>query len=231
MAPTPPSISSPINSPDGPGLFDLGELGEWLSQNSYCPQELLIQGIEDNSPLLYSCLLASERSKAELEKLSMKLSIVDPRDIHRYLITELYDELPKQCLICGLRFGLDSELDLHLDWHFAEGAKKQPLKPWLPSPNTWIDPRLHIGLLDEEAPKEVIEVEHPWAPCNPDQLSCPLCGELFEIIPKETAWFCKDASKVFVTDQSKEVILHTQCINSISHSQTIIQPIENYVFE
>lgn len=28
MAPTPPLISSPINSPDGPGMFDLGDLGD-----------------------------------------------------------------------------------------------------------------------------------------------------------------------------------------------------------
>lgn len=85
--------------------------------------------------MLFSRLLTTERSKAELEKLSMKLAIIDPRELHRFLIFELYEELPKQCLVCGLRFGLDSELDMHLDWHFVGGAKKQPLKPWLPHPN------------------------------------------------------------------------------------------------
>ena len=230
MAPTPPIISSPIHSHQAHGLFDLAELTDWLNQNSYAPQAFLQQATEDTSKGLFSKLLENQRSKAEYEKLSAKLTVVEPNKVHFLLLFELYDELPRQCLMCGLRFSLDSELDTHLDLHFSMMTKKVNLKSWLPGPELWVDPRLHRGLLPDDQPVEAVEAASAWALCNPEQLACQLCGEPFEIIPKDDAWFCKDAARVFVEDQSKEVILHISCVKSIGIGQGDNDPQEVFMF-
>lgn len=222
MAPTPPIISSPIHSHQPYGLFDLTDLTDWLNQNSYAPQNFLLQASEETTQGLFSKLLENQRSKAEYEKLAMKLTVVEPNKLHFMLLFELYDELPRQCLMCGLRFSLDSELDTHLDLHFNIMTKKVNIKSWLPSQDLWVDPRLHRGLLPDDQPIEIIETASVWALCNPDQLSCQLCGEPFEIIPKDEAWFCKDAARVLVEDQNKEVILHISCVKSIGLAQSPI---------
>lgn len=227
MAPTPPIISSPIHTNQSYSLFDLSDLTDWLNQNSYAPVALLQQGVDETSLGLFNKLLDNQRSKAEFEKLSMKLSVVDPNGMNSFLLFELYEELPRQCLMCGLRFSLDSELDTHLDLHFLMMNKKVSVKAWLPDPVQWVDPRLHRGLLIDESPEQVIEESCSWAPCNPDQLNCLLCGEPFEIIPKDYAWFCKDAARVFVEKQNKEVILHLSCVKSITSFQQSLNSQEN----
>jgi hypothetical protein len=219
MAPTPPLISSPINSHHAYCLFDLSEINDWLNQNSYAPLSLLQQVYDENSQGLFDKLLDNQRSKAEFEKLTSKLSVVDPNGLHAFLLYELYEELPKQCLMCGLRFSLDSEMDTHLDLHFGKNNKKELLRTWLPDPSQWVDPRLHRGLLADDSPKKVDKEVTSSAPCNPDQLNCLLCGEAFEIVPRDAAWFCKDAERVFVENQGREVILHCACVESITNLQ------------
>ena len=128
MAPTPPIISSPIHSHQTQGIFDLSELTDWLNQNSYAPAFLFSQMPEEPTQGLFTKLLENQRSKAEYEKISMKLTVSEPNKQHFLLLFELYDELPRQCLMCGLRFSLDSELDTHLDLHFNMMTKKVNLK-------------------------------------------------------------------------------------------------------
>ena len=175
------------------------------------------QSSDEQASGIFTKLLENQRSKAEYERLAMKLSQVDPSMMVDFLLFELYDELQRQCLMCGLRFSLDSELDKHLDLHFVMMNKKTVnVKPWLPGPEQWVDPRLHRGLINDDLPKEIVEATCAWALCNPDQLNCLLCGEPFEIIPKDQAWYCKDAARVFVENQSKEVILHITCVKGIN---------------
>ena len=219
MAPTPPVISSPIHTHHSYNLFDLSDLTDWLNQNSYAPLAMLHQSAEENGMGMFDKLLDNQRSKAEFEKLTTKLSVVDPNGLHAFLLYELYEELPKQCLMCGLRFSLDSEMDIHLDLHFVKNNKKEVMKTWLPDPLQWVDPRLHRGLLAEDVPNKLDKEVSSSAPCNPDQLNCLLCGEAFEIVPRDSAWFCKDAERIFVENQGKEVILHSACVESITNLQ------------
>jgi hypothetical protein len=230
MAPTPPIISSPIHSHQTQGLFDLSDLTDWLNQNSYAPQSLLQQASDEAETGLFTKLLENQRSKAEYEKLSVKLTVVEHNKLHFLLLFELYDELPRQCLMCGLRFSLDSELDTHLDLHFSMMTKKVSLKSWLPGSDLWVDPKLHRGLLPDDQPQETIESACAWAVCNPDQLFCQLCGEPFEIIPKDSSWLCKDAARVFVEDQNKEVILHIPCVKSINLPQSSLPASESLTY-
>jgi len=229
MAPAPPLISSPMHT--GSGMFDLGEVGDWLGHHSYTPKELLLQATQDEYSSLFDRILTKERSNAEREKLEMRLAVIDPRETHRRLLYELYDELPRQCLNCGLRFGLDSELDLHLDWHFQQNVRKRGPKAWLPDGESWCDPKVQFGLVQEETQIEVYEEQLSWAPCNPDQLYCQVCGEAFEIVPFENAWFCKDAARVWVSDQSREVTLHMPCIMGIVQNSHTAKPSEEAFLE
>lgn len=126
IAPTPPHVSSPVEAHDFKAFFNLEEVGEWLSHHSSTPVELLPQASGEKTDSLFDKLLLNERSKIEFENLSMKLAMVNERDYPRKLIIELYEELTRQCLICGVRFGLDSELDSHLDFHFKRNNRHGP---------------------------------------------------------------------------------------------------------
>mmetsp|Transcript_3598 Transcript_3598/g.7742 ORF Transcript_3598/g.7742 Transcript_3598/m.7742 type:complete len:281 (-) Transcript_3598:314-1156(-) len=142
MAPTPPHISSPTASPTNHGVFDLGSVADWLSQNSSLTMDLALQATtEDGYSGLFKSLLEQECSRYELEKLQSRLNTFEAPDVVWKLIFELYDELPKQCLICGFRFALESELSEHLDWHFKMRKKLIVTSPWLPLVSSWVDPK------------------------------------------------------------------------------------------
>lgn len=82
MAPTPPHISSPMASPTHYGVFDLGSVTDWLSQNSSLTMDLALQATpEDGYSGLIKSLVEQECSRSELEGLQAKLSIVDGPDI------------------------------------------------------------------------------------------------------------------------------------------------------
>ena len=227
------SANMPPPSSDSPRIqdFDLGP-GEWLTELSDLPEELAMQAIEDNHPLLFSQLLALEKSKDEFEKINTKAAVMANfgYDEGGVYVDELYQELPKQCLKCGARFALESELEEHLDWHFRNRGDRLLLSPWLPNRDMWTDPRrARLGALLEGSGTETKAATEQLAVCNPEQLSCILCGEQFELIPCEQDWRCRDTVVVFLKDRRMNVLLHTSCYQSLSvmevdRPETVLEP-------
>jgi hypothetical protein len=205
-------------SPDSPRIqdFDLGA-AEWLANQSQMPEELSMQAGEDTSPLLFAQLLALEKNRCEFEVINAKATVMTNFGFDEIYVDELYQELPKQCLKCGNRFALESELAEHLDWHFRNRSERLTVSPWLPTCEAWTDPRrARLGAMIEGTSTETKAAAEQQAICDPNQLACILCGELFELAPTEKDWRCKDTVVVFLKDRRENVLLHTSCYQSLS---------------
>lgn len=205
-------------SPDSPRIqdFDLGP-GEWMAGAMDLPEELAMQAGDDTSPLLFAQLLSLERNRCEFEVINAKAAVMTSFGFDEAYVDELYQELPKQCLKCGSRFALESELAEHLDWHFRNRNERQTISPWLPTCEAWTDPRrARLGTMLEGTNPETKAAAEQLAVCNPEQLACILCGELFELTPTEQDWRCKDTVVVFLKDRRQNVLLHTSCYQSLS---------------
>lgn len=205
-------------SPDSPRIqdFDLGA-AEWLANQSQMPEELSMQAGEDTSPLLFAQLLALEKNRCEFEVINAKATVMTNFGFDEIYVDELYQELPKQCLKCGNRFALESELAEHLDWHFRNRSERLTVSPWLPTCEAWTDPRrARLGAMIEGTSTETKAAAEQQAICDPNQLACILCGELFELAPTEKDWRCKDTVVVFLKDKRENVLLHTSCYQSLS---------------
>ncbi|XP_068662571.1 polyadenylation and cleavage factor homolog 4-like [Aristolochia californica] len=110
------------------------------------------------------------------------------REMHPNVINSLFDDLPHQCNICGLRLVVQEELSRHLDWH---ASKKQELisvsevsRKWFATVGDWVSGNMGLPLgptitLNEETASEV-EMCEPMVPADESQCICALCGEPFE---------------------------------------------------
>jgi hypothetical protein len=82
MAPTPPHISSPTASPTHNGVFELGSVSDWLSENSCLTMDLALQATSDDSFTgLFKSLLGQECGRSELEKLQLKINAFESPDV------------------------------------------------------------------------------------------------------------------------------------------------------
>ncbi len=74
-------------------------------------------------------------------------------------------------------------LTKHLAWHFTRNnVTTERASPWLPSRDDWLTCTIaqQVVILGSEGVPEVIKIEQ--APCDINQLDCPLCGEQFDIV-------------------------------------------------
>ncbi|KDP42676.1 hypothetical protein JCGZ_23616 [Jatropha curcas] len=111
------------------------------------------------------------------------------RELHPPVISALFDDLPHQCSICGLKLKLKERLDRHLEWHTWQ--KHEPdgihrfLRRWYADSGDWITRKAELpfgvesSIFVDEFGKTMEENE-PMVPADEDQCVCVLCGDLFE---------------------------------------------------
>lgn len=156
------------------------------------------------------------------------------RESHPSVISELFDDIPHQCSICGLRLKLRERLDRHLEWHSMKRPESNGLnsasRNWFMSSSKWID---EVAGLPAESKSsslagdsgKALETSEPMVPADENQCVCVLCGELFEdfYCQEMDKWMFRGAVKMTVLSQvgepgtkSQGPIAHAGCISESS---------------
>ncbi|KAI7752812.1 hypothetical protein M8C21_021764 [Ambrosia artemisiifolia] len=139
------------------------------------------------------------------------------REFHPGVISDLIDDLPHQCSICGLRFKLQERFDKHMEWHTLRNSDSDPSRRWFFNSEDWVSGSRNEGTLEVDGETMVNADE--------SQVVCVLCGEIFDDFYslERGKWMFKGAAYLDVTtgkvgNAKNGVIVHVNCISE--HSLT-----------
>ncbi|XP_020212196.1 polyadenylation and cleavage factor homolog 4 isoform X2 [Cajanus cajan] len=159
------------------------------------------------------------------------------RDFHPLVISELLDDFPHHCQICGIRLKLEEQLNRHLEWHASreQHGLINASRSWYPKSSVWISgkaeysPELEftdsVGVYDKETDSSEFDT---MIVTDENQCLCVLCGELFEDVycQERNEWMFKGAVYMNYSDINSEMesrnvgpIIHAKCL---SENSTII---------
>lgn len=112
------------------------------------------------------------------------------REHHESVINGLYDDFPRQCGTCGLRFKFQDEHSKHMDWHASKNreqkSQKRISRQWFPSMKDWASgtgtssSEVAPFFLSKDANLQTQDNEQLAVPADDNQSVCTLCGEPFE---------------------------------------------------
>ncbi|KAI3716661.1 hypothetical protein L1987_67685 [Smallanthus sonchifolius] len=139
------------------------------------------------------------------------------REFYPSVISDLIEELPHQCSICGLRFKLQERFDKHMEWHTLRNSDSDPSRRWFLSSDNWVNGTSNEGPLEIDGEMMVNADE--------SQTVCVLCGELFDDFYslERGKWMFKGTAYLDITNGEvgsvkNGVVVHVNCISE--HSLT-----------
>ncbi|XP_076924483.1 polyadenylation and cleavage factor homolog 4-like isoform X1 [Bidens hawaiensis] len=137
------------------------------------------------------------------------------REFHSGVISDLIDELPHQCGICGLRFKLQERFDKHMEWHTLRNSDFDPSRRWFMNCDDWVNGSRTEGALEVDGEMMVNADE--------SQSVCVLCGEIFDDFYslERGKWMFKGADYLDITkgkigNGKNGVIVHVNCVSEHS---------------
>ncbi|XP_055807085.1 polyadenylation and cleavage factor homolog 4-like isoform X2 [Solanum dulcamara] len=172
---------------------------------------------------------ALPQSNKEEREVAFKPGVI--RESNPGVISELLDDVPHQCGICGLRLKLQVRLDRHLEWHALRNPDGKLLhgeRRWYLNSGEWIAGTgsvPHCGILagPTGVSSKLSECTEVMVPADEGQCICFLCGQFFEDSYDEESdkWMFKGA--VYMNNSSNESgiqnpIVHKNCISESSQN-------------
>ncbi|XP_050380359.1 polyadenylation and cleavage factor homolog 4 [Argentina anserina] len=155
------------------------------------------------------------------------------RELHPFVIDELFDDLPHKCSLCGLRLKLKERLDSHLEWHAsktpeADGSKAS--RGWYANSINWVGGKAgNSSELVIDSNDMTVVSNEPIILADESQCACLLCGNTFEdfYCQESDEWMFKGAVYMTVPAGDGELgtaggsilkgpIVHASCIDENS---------------
>ncbi|KAJ8570643.1 hypothetical protein K7X08_037615 [Anisodus acutangulus] len=173
--------------------------------------------------------VALPQSTKEEREVAFKPGVI--RESNPGVISELHDDFPHQCGICGLRLKLQVRLDRHLEWHAlrnSDGKLLNSERRWYLNSGEWITgtgslPHCGIFAGPTEGSSKLSECIEVMVPADEGQCICFLCGQFFEDSYDEESdkWMFKGA--VYMNNSSNKSGIH----NSIVHKNCLSESSQN----
>ncbi|PWA55706.1 zinc finger, C2H2, ENTH/VHS [Artemisia annua] len=139
------------------------------------------------------------------------------REFHPSVISDLIDDLPHQCSICGLRFKLQERFERHMEWHTLKNSESNTSRSWFSNCDEWVNGPNNESVFEIDGEQMVTADE--------SQIVCVLCGEMFDdhYSPERNKWLFKGATYLKVTsgivgNSNNGVVVHVNCISEHSLS-------------
>ncbi|KAF2289760.1 hypothetical protein GH714_038508 [Hevea brasiliensis] len=127
-------------------------------------------------------VVLSEPTSAETKSLiglEFKSDVI--RELHPPVISSLFDDLPHQCSICGLKLKLKERLDRHLEWHTWRKPEQDDMskvtRRWYAGLGDWVTGKVELpfgtesSVYTDELTGSINENE-PMVPADEDQCVC-----------------------------------------------------------
>ncbi|XP_031395515.1 flocculation protein FLO11 [Punica granatum] len=240
-APVPPQTSKPLLNEKQDAITATPELVSSASLSTEIPVSAAVEEASVPEPVAETSDSPQPPAKTEEIKnligFELKPDVI--RKFHSSVIDHLFDELPHQCGICGLRLQLKETLDRHLVWHASQNPKQKAAanasNKWYAHSSDWVAGRTGPHMygaesikVEEEKCSETSGVVGPMVPADETQCACVLCGELFEDFYDlgKDEWMFKGAVYMPIpcgtpevsaeTDSNFRAAVHANCLSSNS---------------
>ncbi|XP_071696816.1 polyadenylation and cleavage factor homolog 4-like [Rutidosis leptorrhynchoides] len=219
-SPSPSPSPSPIN--DSPAL-ESSVLSVSSTSSKPVPSKPVINTVTKSTAVKSTAdkntVSINEEVKG-LIGLNFKADVI--KEFHPNVISELIDELPHQCIICGLRFKLQERFDRHMEWHTLKNCESSTSRSWFSSSENWING----GPTPIDCTAEALEINgEMMVNADESQCVCVLCGEMFDdyYSLERNKWMFKgavylDLTNGLVGNNDNGVIVHVNCISENSLS-------------
>ncbi|TKY62035.1 Polyadenylation and cleavage factor-like 4 [Spatholobus suberectus] len=156
------------------------------------------------------------------------------REFHPPVISELLDDFPHHCKICGIKLKQEEQFNRHLEWHATREQHDliKASRSWYAKSSDWIAGKAEyssefeltdtVDVHDKKTDSSQLDT---MILADENQCLCVLCGELFEDVYclERNEWMFKGAVYMNYSDINSEMesrnvgpIVHAKCLSENS---------------